>query len=71
MPPDDIFIRSLESHLEWPVRLCGTHIFEQTKRSRTFDLRIQAWMTQQDWTFVRGPEKEWARAVDNMAKTLA
>lgn len=71
MPPDDIFIRSLESHLDWPVRLCSTYIFEQTKRNRTFDLRIQAWMTEQDWTFVRRPEEEWAKAVDNMAKTLA
>jgi methylase of polypeptide subunit release factors/SOS-response transcriptional repressor LexA len=71
MPPDDIFIRSLESHLDWPVRLCSTHILEQAKRNRTFDLRIQEWMTEQDWTFVRSPEEEWAKALDNMAKTLA
>ena len=28
-------------------------------------------MTDQDWTFVRTPHEEWAKAVDNMAKTLA
>jgi len=28
-------------------------------------------MTGQDWTFVRKPDEEWARAVENMAKTLA
>ena len=28
-------------------------------------------MTDQDWTFVRKPDEEWAKAVDNMAKTLA
>ena len=28
-------------------------------------------MTEQDWTFVRTPHEEWAKAVDNMAKTLA
>ena len=22
LPPDDLFIRSLESHLDWPVQLC-------------------------------------------------
>ncbi len=28
-------------------------------------------MADQDWTFVRKPQEEWAKAVDNMAKTLA
>ena len=28
-------------------------------------------MTSQDWTFVRTPHEEWAKAVENMAKTLA
>ena len=32
---------------------------------------FKRWMTDQDWTFVRTPHEEWARAVDNMAKTLA
>jgi hypothetical protein len=28
-------------------------------------------MVDQDWIFVRSPREEWAKAVDNMAKTLA
>jgi methylase of polypeptide subunit release factors len=71
MPADDIFIRSLESHLDWPVQLTSAYILEQSGRSKPFDLRVQRWMTDQDWTFVRTPHEEWAKSVDNMAKTLA
>jgi len=71
MPPDDIFIRSLESHLDWPVQLASANILEHAGKSKPFDLRIQRWMTDQDWTFVRTPHEEWVKAVDNMAKTLA
>ena len=71
LPPDDIFIRSLESHLDWPVQLVSAYILEQADKSKPFDLRVQRWMTDQDWTFVRTPHEEWVKAVDNMAKTLA
>ena len=73
MPPDDIFIRSLESHLDWPVQLLSAFILEHANREpgKGFDLRVQNWMSGQDWTFVRTPHEEWAKAVDNMAKTLA
>ncbi len=71
MPPDDIFIRSLESHLDWPAQLTSAYILEHAGKCKPFELRIQRWMTDQDWTFVRTPQEEWAKAVDNMAKTLA
>jgi methylase of polypeptide subunit release factors len=71
MPPDDVFIRSLESHLDWPVQLVSSYILEQSARSKPFDLRVQRWMTEQDWTFVRTPQEQWADSVGNMAKTLA
>jgi hypothetical protein len=71
LPPDDIFIRSLESHLDWPVQLTRAYILQNAQRSKPFDARVQNWMTEQDWTFVRTPHEEWAKAVDNMAKTLA
>ena len=72
MPPDDFFIRSLESHLDWPVRLTAAYVLERTdkERGKGFDLRVQSWMTEQDWTFVRTPHEEWVKVVDNMAKTL-
>jgi len=71
LPPDDIFIRCLESHLDWPVQLTSAYILQHSKQSKAFDLRTQRWMNEQDWTFVRTPHEEWAKAVDNMAKTLA
>ncbi|MBN2579569.1 MAG: N-6 DNA methylase [Pirellulales bacterium] len=71
LPPDDIFIRSLESHLDWPVQLASSYILEQTDKSKTFDLRVQRWMADQDRTFIRTPHEEWVKATDNMAKTLA
>lgn len=71
LPPDDIFIRSLESHLDWPVQLCSAYILQETQQNKRFGLRVQRWMTDQDRTFVRTPHEEWAKAVDNMAKTLA
>jgi methylase of polypeptide subunit release factors len=71
LPADDLFIRSLESHLDWPVQLCSAYILQQTHKNQRFGLRVEGWMTEQDWTFVRAPHEEWAKAVDNMAKTLA
>ena len=71
LPPDDLFIRSLESHLDWPVQLCGAYILQEASKNKRFGLRVERWMTDQDWTFVRTPHEEWAKAVDNMAKTLA
>lgn len=71
LPPDDIFIRSLESHLDWPVQLLSAYILEQSDQNKTFGSRVEQWMAEQDWIFVRSPREEWIKAVDNMAKTLA
>ena len=70
LPPDDIFIHSLEGHLNWPVRLTSAYVLEQSGKSKPFDLRVQRWMSDQEWTFVRTPQEDWINAVDNMAKTL-
>ena len=71
MPPDDLFISSLESHLNWPVQLVQAHILERVGADKAFDLRVQQWMAEQDRTFVRSQRDEWVKAVQNMAKTLA
>ena len=71
MPPDDIFIRSLESHLDWPAQLLGAHLLHHAQKDKRFDLRVQRWMQEQDWTYLRAPNEEWVKAVENMAKTLA
>ncbi|HNS18901.1 MAG TPA: N-6 DNA methylase [Sedimentisphaerales bacterium] len=70
LPPDDVFIHSLQGHLNWPVQLMGSYLIEHTNKSKPFDLRIQQWLEGQDRTFVRTPQEEWIKAMDNMAKTL-
>jgi methylase of polypeptide subunit release factors len=71
MPPDDLFIRSLESHLDWPVQLTTAFLAQSTDRNRTFDDRVQRWLAEQDRAFVRGVREEWHQALLNMARTLA
>jgi len=71
LPPDDIFIQSLNSHLDWPIDLVGSYILEQADRNRAFGARIEQWMADQDWTFVRSVREEWIKSLNNMARTLA
>ncbi|MCX7044279.1 MAG: N-6 DNA methylase [Candidatus Sumerlaeota bacterium] len=69
--PDEFFIHSLESHLEWPVLLTAGHILDETDKSKRFENNVECWMTAQDWTFTRKPHEVWTDLVENMAKTLA
>jgi len=71
MPPDDIFIRSLESHLDWPVQLATAFLIDRTERSKPYDAKVQQWLTDQNWIFVRNDANQWRDALTNMAKTLA
>ncbi|MBM4081676.1 MAG: SAM-dependent methyltransferase, partial [Planctomycetes bacterium] len=71
MPPDDIFIKSLESHLEWPMLLTRDWLAVESERDRTFSLRLLGWMTdEQQWTVLRGDPTEWRHALDRAAQTL-
>ena len=70
-PPDDLFLTTLDSHLHWPVLLTAAYILEHADASKAFDHRVQRWMTEQGLDHVRGIHEEWAKAVDNMAKTLS
>ena len=71
LPPDDIFIHSLESRLDWAVQLAGRYILQRTHQDRALGQRVQHWMREQNRRFLRKPDEEWIKAVDNMAKTLA
>ncbi len=70
MPPDDIFIRSLESHLSWPTDLTRAYLADQAQSDRAFDARLQEWMAAQNWNVVRGTPEPWAEALDRAARTL-
>ncbi len=71
MPADDIFIRSMESHLEWPIALTRSWLSEQADKSKPFDSRLQEWMAGQDWTFVRNDPQEWFAVLHRAASSLA
>ena len=70
MAPDDLFIRSFESHLAWPVDLTRAFLAEESARVRTFDARLQQWMSEQSWQFVRGTPELWGEALDRAARTM-
>lgn len=70
-PLDELFLRSLESHLDWPVKLIREYLYNQSAKSKAFDRQLQDWMVSQDRTFVRSQPEEWLEAVDNAARTIA
>jgi hypothetical protein len=70
MPPDDIFIRSLESHLAWPTDLTRAYIQAEAEVSTSFDARLQEWMAAQNWYVVRRSPEQWAEVLDRAAQTL-
>jgi hypothetical protein len=70
MPPDDIFIRSLDSHLAWPAELTQAYLTDEAQSSRAFDTRLQEWMAAQNWYVVRGTPELWSEALDRAARTL-
>lgn len=71
LPPDEIFLRSLESHLDWPVSLLRRYMHDKAKPKSTFDAHLQAWMQSQDRSYGRSDPDSWRKAVDNAARTLA
>ena len=71
MPPDDIFLRSLERHLSIPIELTRAHLAERSISNRPFKMRLQEWMLDQDWYVPANDSERWAEALDRAAKTLA
>jgi len=71
LPPDEIFLRSLESHLDWPVTLLRGYLQRNSESDRKFDTKLQEWMVGQGRQFLRSQPEEWRDAVDNAARTLA
>ena len=52
MPPDDLFIRSLESHLDWPVISTREYLLQASAGDSSFSARLQSWMAEaMNWTF--------------------
>lgn len=71
LPPDEVFLRSLESHLDWPVMLLRGYLYRSAETDKAFDAQLQDWMTSQGRQFLRNQPQEWRDAIDNAARTLA
>lgn len=73
LAPDDLFIKSIESHLEWPVRLTSEYLESEASRkgNKKFDTQLQQWMTEMGWTFVREQPDDWREALHRAASSLA
>lgn len=71
LPPDEIFLRSLESHLDWPVTLLRQFLQEKSENDKHVDRELQSWMTSEGRPFLRSDPAAWRDAVDNAARTLA
>ncbi|MFZ0888184.1 MAG: N-6 DNA methylase [Candidatus Binataceae bacterium] len=70
MPPDDIFLRSLESHLDWPIDLTRALLASRADKDRIFDKRLQEWLTEQGWIVQRKDSDQWGDLLDHAAQTL-
>ena len=71
MPPDEIFIKALESHLEWPVNLTRDWMAMEVARRPSFGDRLAEWMAKdQEWSFVRADPQEWRKTLHRAASTL-
>ncbi len=70
MPPDDLFVKSLDSHVDWPVSVLSAWLAAEAERDRPFDMKLQGWLAGQDRAFVRNVPNEWRRTLDAAARSL-
>jgi methylase of polypeptide subunit release factors len=70
-PPDQYFISALESHIGWPVKLTREFLTEESASDKTFDIRLQEWMSSdQGWQVIRNDQNVWRTLIDRAARTL-
>jgi len=71
VPPDVLFIHSLESHLEWPVIGTADYMGATCQSDSLFKAKLQAWMAgEMGWTFDPDHPDDWAQTLDRAARTL-
>ena len=71
VPPDDVFIRSLESHLEWPVFGTRDYLVAASAADAVFSAQLKDWMAaEMNWTFDPGDADNWRETLERAARTL-
>jgi len=69
--PDEVFIRSLESHLDWPVVGTRDFLAGVCQKDSEFAQKLQLWMSEEmNWTFDPTNPDNWRKTLDNAARTL-
>ncbi len=70
MPPDEVFIRSLESHLRWPLDGTRDFLAEQCK-DKVFLGRFCQWLTEDlQWSVDPKNVEHWRKILDRATRTL-
>jgi hypothetical protein len=71
LPPDEVFIRTLHSHVQWPVEGTAEYLAERCAADAAFAANLQAWMAgDMGWTFNPKDADDWHAALERAAKTL-
>jgi hypothetical protein len=71
MAPDEVFIRSLEGHLQWPVDETRDYIEAQYKEDPSFAGRVRRWLSEDlQWTVNPADAASWRAILDRAARTL-
>ena len=71
MPADEIFIRSLESHLDWPIQGTRDYLAESCRGNKAFAERFQSWLSEEmQWTFDPENDDDWRNILHRAASTL-
>ena len=71
LPPDEVFLHSLESHLEWPVTLLRQYFHQEADANKSFERSLLEWLVTNDIPFRRTQPDEWRKALDSAARSLA
>ncbi len=70
LPPDEVFLWSLESHLDWPVTLLRQYFYKTAESDKSFDMRLQEWMVDHELQVRRSQPDEWRKSLDSAARSL-
>lgn len=71
LKPDILFLRSLETHLDWPVYATRDYLIDACRQDKSFASRFQCWMTDDmNWTFDPANDRDWMAALERASRTL-
>ena len=70
LPPDEVFLWSLESHLDWPITLLRQYFHKTAESDKSFDMRLQEWMVDHELQVRRSQPDEWRKSLDSAARSL-